>query len=337
MPNITRRHCHGLAMGAAVAGLAIPAIAKAATYNLRYGNNLPLDHPLNQCAREFADEIAKQTNGQVTVSIFPDNQLGGDTNMLTQVRAGAISLFTPSSLVIATLVPEAAINAVGFAFANYDQVWKAMDGGLGDFIRARIDQAGLYAFKTVWDNGFREVTTSGPPIHSVANLAGLKIRVPVSELSISLFRALGAAPTSLQFSEVYSALQTKIVDAQENPLTIIEVAKLYEVQKSCAITNHQWDGFWFIANGQMWNKLSPRLQKIVANAINSAGLRERNKIKQLNDQVQAKLQSQGLAFTTPSPDSFRAKLREAGFYAHWKEKFGDQAWDLLENAVGKLA
>jgi len=181
------------------------------------------------------------------------------------------------------------------------------------------------------------MTTSGNPIQSAADLAGMKIRVPVSPISIAMFKGLGASPTSLQFSEVYSALQTKIVDAQENPLPIIQVAKLYEVQKSCAMTNHIWDGFWFIANGKAFGGLPENLQKIVSTAINDAGMAQRSDIKGLNENVVTDLKSKGLAFTTPASDSFRAKLRESGFYADWKGRFGDEAWGLLENAVGKLA
>ncbi len=336
MPGISRRTlARGLA--APILALAAPRIARAARLDLRYGNNLPVSHPLNQRAQEFADQVAKQTDGAVTISIFPNNQLGGDTDMLSQVRAGALTFFTPSSLVVATLVPVAAINAVGFAFSNYDQVWTAMDGALGAYIRAAIDKAGLHTLETVWDNGFRQTTTGGKPIQSAADFAGLKIRVPVSPLSISLFQGLGASPTSLQFSEVYSALQTKIVDGQENPLPIIQVAKLYEVQKSCALTNHQWDGYWFIANGRIWNSMPADMQKIVSDAINAAGLRQRDDIKKLNEGVQADLQSKGLAFNTPDTESFRSKLRGGGFYAEWKGKFGADAWKLLEQATGQLA
>jgi TRAP-type C4-dicarboxylate transport system substrate-binding protein len=180
------------------------------------------------------------------------------------------------------------------------------------------------------------MTTSGKPIETAADMPGLKIRVPVSPLSVSMFKALGASPVSLQFSEVYSALQTKIVDAQENPLPIIQVSKIYEVQKSCALTNHQWDGYWFIAHGRTWNGLPPDVQKIVATAINEAGLQQRADIKALNDGIQADLAAKKLVFTQPSPETFRAKLRDSGFYAEWKAKFGDEAWALLENAVGKL-
>ncbi|WP_049058087.1 TRAP transporter substrate-binding protein, partial [Achromobacter xylosoxidans] len=166
---------------------------------------------------------------------------------------------------------------------------------------------------------------------------GLKIRVPVSPLPISMFKGLGAAPASLQFSEVYSSLQTKVVDAQENPLPIIQVAKLYEVQKYCSLTNHIWDGYWFIANGRMWEGLPQDLKTVVARGINEAGLAQREDIKKLNASVQADLESKGLVFNQPAADSFRDQLRKAGFYGEWQQRFGQEAWALLEQAVGKLA
>jgi tripartite ATP-independent transporter DctP family solute receptor len=337
MTDLTRRTVlRTLAAVPAASFVARPLVARAAEIELRYGNNLPLSHPLNVRAQEAAERVRTETNGRVDIKIFPNNQLGGDTDMLSQVRSGGLTFFTPSALVIATLVPVAAINAVGFAFADYDQVWKAMDGTLGAHVRAAIERANLYAFEKMWDNGFRQMTTSGRAIETAQDMAGLKIRVPVSQLSIAMFKALAASPSSIQFSEVYTALQTKVVDAQENPLPIIQVARLYEVQKSCALSNHIWDGFWFIANGRAWRELPADVQRIVAGAINDAGLKQREDIKALNATIQTDLEAKGLVFNRPNPDSFRAKLREAGFYDEWKGKFGNEAWGLLEEAVGKL-
>jgi TRAP-type transport system periplasmic protein len=338
MSKVSRRTVlRALASAPAVSVLGAPMIARAAEIELRYGNNLPSSHPLNLRSQEAADRVKEKTGGRVEIKIFPNNQLGGDTDMLSQVRSGGITFFTPSALVIATLVPVAAINAVGFAFADYGQVWKAMDGALGAHVRAAIEKVNLHAFEKIWDNGFRQMTSSAKPIETAKDMAGLKIRVPVSPLSLSMFKALDSSPTSLQFSEVYTSLQTKIVDAQENPLPIIQVAKLYEVQKFCALSNHIWDGFWFIANGRAWRGLPDDVKGIITEAINEAGMKQREDVKALNDSVQADLQAKGLAFNKAGPDSFRAKLRESGFYKEWKEKFGAEAWGLLEKEVGALA
>jgi TRAP-type transport system periplasmic protein len=237
MPQIYRRSALA-ALGTTFA-FGLPRIARAAPeFSLKYANNLPLTHPMNVRAQEAAERVLKESDGKVEVRIFPNNQLGGDTDMLSQVRSGAVDMFTPGTQVIAPLAPISAITAVGFAFANYEQVWSAVDGKLGDQIRAAFAKVWLYTFAKMWDNGFRQTTTSIKPIATPQDLVGLKIRVPVSPMGISMFKLLGASPTSLQFSEVYSALQTHIVDAQENPLAIVETAKLNEVQKYCSKTNH---------------------------------------------------------------------------------------------------
>jgi TRAP-type C4-dicarboxylate transport system substrate-binding protein len=175
MSKVSRRAMlRALAAAPAVSLLGPPLLARAADIELRYGNNLPLSHPLNIRAQEAADRLREKTSGRVDIKIFPNNQLGGDTDMLSQVRSGALTFFTPSALVIATLVPVAAINAVGFAFADYDQVWSAMDGGLGAYVRAAIAKANLHAFEKIWDNGFRQMTTSARPIETAEDMAGLK-------------------------------------------------------------------------------------------------------------------------------------------------------------------
>jgi tripartite ATP-independent transporter DctP family solute receptor len=326
----------GAAVGAtALAAFAVPA--RAAEFNYKYANNLPATHPMNLRAKEFADRIEKESNGRVVFQIFPSNQLGSDTDMLSQVRSGAIEFFTLSGLILSTLVPVASINGIGFAFSDYDAVWKAMDGDLGAHVRGEIGKSGLVAMDRIWDNGFRQITTSTKPIATPADLKGFKIRVPVSPLWTSMFKAFDASPASINFAEVYSALQTKIVEGQENPLAVISTAKLYEVQKYCSMTNHMWDGFWMLANKRAWDKLPPDLQAIVARNWNAAAIAERADTAKLNANLQADLAKQGLVFNQPKPDEFRDTLRKAGFYAEWKGKYGAEAWALLEKVSGTLA
>jgi len=327
------------AAGASAAFASIGIIryrADAAEFTYKYANNLPVTHPMNQRAREAAEKIKQESSGRLEIQIFPNNQLGGDTDMLSQLRAGGIQFFTLSGLILATLVPVTSINGIGFAFADYKDVWGAMDGDLGAYVRGAIGKAGLVAFEKMWDNGYREITSSTHPIASPNDLRGFKIRVPVSPLWTSMFKAFGAAPTGINFSEVYSALQTKVVEGQENPLAIIETAKLYEVQKYVSMTNHMWDGFWFLANQEAWNKLPKNLQDIVQRNINEAALRERADVKTLNDSLTAKLQSQGMTFNKPAPAPFREVLAKAGFYSQWQNQYGSTAWALLEKYAGKL-
>jgi TRAP-type transport system periplasmic protein len=330
-----------LKVSAAGAAVALPlgsAYAQAkAEFSYKYANNLPVTHPMNLRAKEMADAIRAETKGRVDIQIFPNNQLGSDTDMLSQLRSGAIEFFTLSGLILSTLVPETSITGIGFAFPNYDAVWKALDGDLGAFVRGQISKAGIVPMEKIWDNGFRQITSSSKPINTADDLKGFKIRVPVSPLWTSMFKALEASPASINFAEVYSALQTKIVDGQENPLAIIQTAKLYEVQKYCSITNHMWDGFWFLANGKAWEKLPPDLRAIVAKQVNAAGMLERADVEKLNAGLQKDLTDKGLVFNQAKTDTFRERLRKAGFYEEWKGKYGNEAWTLLEKYSGKLA
>ena len=289
------------------------------------------------CAKEAVDKIKQKSGGRMEIQLFPNSQLGGDSDMLSQLRTGAIQMFNLSGLILATYVPVASINGIGFAFKDYDQVWPAMDGALGAFVRSAIAKAGLYAFNNMWDNGYRQITSSTHPINTPDDLKGFKIRVPVSPLWTSMFKALGASPTSININEVYSALQTKIVEGQENPLSLINLFKFYEVQKYVSFTNHMWDGFWTLANAKAWADLPKELQEIVARNINGAALKEREDVRQLNDSLQGELTQKGMVFNKTDADKFRATLRTAGFYAEWKGKYGAEAWAALEKQVGSLS
>src|SRR5204863_4431466 len=237
--------------------------------------NLPDGHPMNARAKEMAAAIKAETNGRFDLQIFPNNQLGSDTDMLSQIRSGGVEFFTLSGLILATLVPAASISGIGFAFPDYDTVWKAMDGGLGAHIRGEITKANLVVMDKIWDNGFRQTTTSTKPINGPEDLRGLKIRVPVSPMWTSMFKAFDAAPTSINASEMYTALQTKVVDAQENPVSVISIFKLYEVQKYCSLTNHMWDGFWLLANRRAWERLPANIREIAAKHLNAAAIAQR--------------------------------------------------------------
>ncbi|POR49966.1 TRAP transporter substrate-binding protein [Bosea psychrotolerans] len=337
MTKLTRRSFAAGTGALAVTGFSIGR-ARAAEFTYKFANNLALTHPLNKRAQEAASKIKEETGGRFELQIFPSSQLGSDTDTLGQIRSGAVDFFTLSGLILSTLVPAAAINGVGFAFKDYDTVWKAMDGKLGDYVRAEIAKSrSIFAMEKIWDNGFRQTTSSGKPIVTPADLNNLKIRVPPAPLWTSMYKGFGAAPTTINFNEVYSALQSKIVDAQENPLAIIETAKLYEVQSFCSLTNHMWDGFWLLANKANWDALPKDIQTIVAKHLNAAGIAERADVAALTVNLQAELSAKGMKFNTVDAALFRDKLKSAGFYKEWEAKFGKEAWATLEAAVGSLS
>jgi TRAP-type transport system periplasmic protein len=336
--SLTRRRFAQVGAGAAI-GAALPLrYAQAAEFTFKWGTNVPETHPLNVHGRKAAEALKEATGGKVELQLFANNQLGGDTDMFSQLRSGALECFTLSGVnVLSTLIPSAAIYGLGFAWKDYPTLWKAMDGNLGEHLRTQITKTGLVVMDKIWDNGFRQITTSTKPIKEPGDLQGLKIRVPVSALWTSLFKSLGASPTGINFAEVYSALQTKVVDGQENPPAIISAAKLFEVQKYCSLTNHMWDGWWFLMNRRAWGQLTPDLQQTFARVLNAAAVAEREEVEKQNESLKADLAAKGLVFNDVNPAPFREVLSKAGFYKEWKGKFGPEAWAILEQAAGELA
>jgi TRAP-type transport system periplasmic protein len=331
----TRR---ALTLGAVALTLGSRAARADAEFSYKIGTSTPAAHPFNKRLQEVGDRIAADTKGRMELHVFPDSQLGGDNDLLSQARSGAIEFCQPTGQILSSILPVTAINAMGFIFPDYSQVWPAMDGDLGRLVRTQIAaKAGLVPMERMWDLGFRQITTSNHPVKTAADLEGLKLRTPIAPSLISLFKALKGAPVGMQYGEVYSALQTHIVDGQENPLSQVEAGKFYEVQKYCSMTNHVWDGYWICCNADAWNALPPDLQKIVAKNFNDVAIEQRKDIAKLNEATRSLLVGKGMIFNDTTPDTFRAQLREAKFYAEWHSKLGDEAWTLLEKYVGKIA
>ena len=329
-----------IAGAAAAAGLAAltPRPARAARpVVLKFGVDLATDHPTTVGAIAAGKQIETETQGRVKVQVFPNSELGNDTNMLSELRSGAMQMMGIGDNILATLVPSAAIDNVGFAFKTSQSAWDALDGDVGELVRADITKAGLHPMHRIWDEGFRQVTSSNKQIKTPEDLQGFKIRVPPSPISVSLFRSLGAAPATLNISELYTALQTHVVDGQENPLGNIETQKFYQVQKYCSLTNHMWDGYWFLANRRALEALPPDVRGIVEKNVNEAALKARVDTEKLNATVREELATKGLTFNQPDLEPFRDKLRAAGFYSEWKGKYGEEAWAILEKSVGKLS
>lgn len=335
---LRRRNLLGAAAAIPAASLGLrsrPARAVEFTYKFAHGN--PEQHPNSIRLKAAVDKINQDAKGRLEIQLFPNAQLGLDAAMLSQVRSGVIDFYFTSGVSISSAAgPVAAINAMAFAFKSYDTVWPAMDGDLGKLIRETIAKIGLRVFDKCWDSGYRQVTTSDKPINSPDDLKGFKMRVPISPINTSLFKALGASPVSLDFNELYTALQTHIADGEENPLAFVNAGKLYEVQKYCSLTNHIWDGDWMFANPQSWAALPKDLQDLVDSHINGEVPQARADIKAANDSLQVELTKKGMIFNSPNLDPFRATLTTAGFYKDWRDKVGAGPWAVLEKYAGKL-
>jgi tripartite ATP-independent transporter DctP family solute receptor len=310
--------------------------ANAAEFAYKYGTALPDGHPMVIRSKEAAAKIKEESGGKLDITLYPSSVLGQDTAMMSQAIAGALEIYGMSLDILAQKSASAAIFGVGFAFPDYPSAWKAMDGELGNYCRGLSEKVGLYCMDKAFDHGFRQITMKSKPINGPDDLKGVKIRLPVAPLFISLFKALGASPTPINFGEVYSALQTGLVDGQENPLILIDTAKLFEVQKYCSMTNHIWVGLHVAFNNDAWKRLPSDLQALTYKHFSAAALAERDDWQVMDKTEMDKMSKAGLIFNKPDTKPFQDALRKAGFYPDCKKQMGDEAWALLEKYTGAL-
>src|SRR3954470_20046459 len=281
--------------GLLAAGAAVPLCgiltrpASAAEFNYKVATGQDPTHPVNIRAQEAINRIREATSGKLDIKLFPANQLGSDTDLLTQVRNGSVEFFNLSTSILATFVPVAGILNTGFAFKDYDAVWQAMDGDLGAYVRTQIAKTPIMTVSKAWDNGFRHITSSTREIKTPDDLKGFKIRVPPAPILTSLFKALDAGAAPINFNELYSSLQTKVVEGQENPLAIIATARLYEVQKTCSLTGHVWDGYWILGNKRAFQRLPQDVQDVVSREFDKSAADQRADIAKLADTLRQEL------------------------------------------------
>jgi tripartite ATP-independent transporter DctP family solute receptor len=336
--KVTSRRAFLTAASAAAIGTLVPKSARAAPLVYKLGHAAPLTFTAHLQAVEAAKEVERRTAGALKIEVFGASALGGDTSLLSQVRQGSLEFYIGGASVLASVVPLTAIWSMGFAFSSYADVWRAVDGELGTLVRNAISKtSGLTVFDTAWDLGFRQISTSGRPVQKVGDLSGVKMRVPVSPVLTSMFTALRAAPISLNFGEVYAALQTRLADGQESTLTIFEAAKLYEVQKYVSLSSHSWEGTMILSNTAAWNRLPADMRNIVSRVFNAQGLIQRQRSEDLVNSLRASLGEKGVAFVEPDRNGFKELLRSAGFYKEWRERMGQPAWSVLGRYAPDIA
>ena len=234
----------------------LPRGVRAAGTTFKLGHDVAPTHPVGIRMQEFADSVKTATNGELAITVFPASQLGGDTQMFSQVRSGALQMYSAPGGVMAAVAPNIAITTLAYIFTDYNALYAAMDGDLGSFCRATIEKAGLVPMPSVWSNGFNQMFSTVRPIAAPADLVGFKVRTSASPIFVSTFNAFGAVPTPLNVSEAYTALQTRLVDGVTDPIAIIEYEKFYEVLRFASLMNNIWGSIWTVANQDAWNGLS---------------------------------------------------------------------------------
>ncbi|WP_438390273.1 TRAP transporter substrate-binding protein [Caballeronia sp. DA-9] len=311
----------------------VARFARAAEYRIKIGSDTPPAYAMNVRIKEAAERIKTRTNGRVEMNVFPNSQLGSD--MLNQVHSGSLDFFLSSSQLAVPLVPACALPGLAYGLKDTPAAFKALDGDVGAYLRGQMEKVGLFAIPAMMQGGWRQII-SNKPIKSPDDLQGFKIRVPISPMWVSQFKALGASPTPISINELYTALQTKVVDGAENYPSLLYAMKLYEIQKYLSMTNHMWDGYWILGNQRMWAAMPKDLQGVITEEFTRSVLAQRDDMVKVDAAVPDQMTKAGITIINPDREMFRNKLKQAGYYAEWREKFGLQAWALLEKYTGPL-
>jgi len=328
-------------LGAGIAAAAVmtaPRRARAAApIEMRQFHNQTAGTPLDNRLNEMWAAVEKETGGKVRVRTFAgnDNIPGGDPQARDMLVSGELEFYTLMGGILGEIVPIADIQGMPFAFRDNPQVYAALDGDLGDLLREEAASKGIYALpKACFENGFRQITSSTHPVRSVADLSGMKLRVPASQMFADCFKSLGAEPIAINTNKLYGALKSGMVEGQENPLAIVDGFKLYEVQRYVSLTSHMWSGYNLLANLAMWRKLPDDVRAAIErNAAKYVKLQRADNVA-LNASLQDALKKRGMMVSTADTSGFRPPL--ADFYRRWKDHFGAKAWAMLEGHVGTL-
>jgi tripartite ATP-independent transporter DctP family solute receptor len=329
-----------LALGAGAGAFASIGILRwpgeAAQFTYKLANDQTPTHPMNVAAADAIKRIQDASGGQLDIKLFPSSLLGGDTQMITQLRSGAVELVQMGNNIMGSVIPSAALLSMPFAFTSPQQYQAAANGPLGAYIGSAAAKIGLRKFDTSFYGGFFEVQNRVRPINTPADLKGLKIRVPPGPIDVGTFKAFEAAPTVITLGEVYTSLQTHLIDGIEVPLPTVRNFKFYEQLKYCSLTHHSGLSYLLFANADAWGHLPKNLQELLDREFNAAAAAATKSMTGQEVSVEAELTADGMVFNRPVQEPFSQVIRASGLYRQWRDQYDPKGWEMLEKTTGKL-
>lgn len=234
--------------------------------NLKYATSLSEDSSYYKGALALAESANKLSNGRMTIQIFANAQLGNDRDMIEGMQLGSIDLSSPSTGAMGAVIPAATVLDLPYIFDDNDHVYRTLDGPFSNEIFKLFDGVGFHPLG-YWEIGFRNLTNKIRPVHTPSDVKGMKLRTLPAVIHQKAWSLVGAQPVAIDFTELYNALQTGVVDGQENPYNIILLGKLHEVQKHLSITKHIYGAAPTSVSDKTWTKLSPEMQKVLKDAV----------------------------------------------------------------------
>ena len=275
---------------------------------IKFALNGPEGHPAVAGMKKFADLVAAKSGGKIKVNMFLGGTLGSDQAVTSSVQGGTVEMSVMNSGILASLAKELAIFDFPFLFANEKESDAIVDGPVGKRMHKLLEEKGVIGL-AYWELGYRQMTNSKRALNKVEDLDGLKLRVIPNPINVAWVKALGANPTPMPFPEVYGGLESKAIDGQENPISVIAANKFWEVQKFIALTNHQYNPQSVIFSKKIWDTLSAAEKKIIDDSADEATRYQREQSRAAVAANLELLKKNGMTVTTFPPAEV-AKLRE---------------------------
>jgi len=293
---------------------------------LKLGHAVAPEHPYHLGAVRFSELIAQRTNNKVKIDVYPSTQLGNERDMVEGLQLGTIDLVVTSTGPLGGFVPKMFVVDLPFLFRDREHAYKVLDGPIGRDLLDAFSAKGIKGL-AFWENGFRQITNNVRPIEKPEDLKGIKIRTMENKVHLASFKAFGASPTPMAWSEVYTALQQKTIDAQENPIAIIYHQKIFEVQKYLTLTGHFYSPTPLLMSLKAFDSLPKDIQKIMLDTAIECATYERNLLRDSEAKQIAELKAKGMQVNTPNKKTFQDAA--APVYKEFEAQFGKETIDKI--------
>lgn len=319
---------HRLAVAGALVAVGLPALAET---EIKIGYALAADSHYGVAAKKFEEVVLAETGDQFKFTHFPSSGLGGEREVIEGLQIGTIEATIVSSGTLANFVPDTGVFDIPFLFSGLDHARAVLDGPIGGEILGKFDNVGLHGL--AWgEQGFRHITNNRNPIHTPADVAGLKIRTMENPVHLAAFDAMGAAPTPMAWPEVISSLQQGVIDGQENPLSVIVSVKLNEVQKYLTLSGHVYSPAMLLVSKPFWDGLDDTQKAAMEKAAGEAVAAMRGYVNDVETTGVETLKERGMevnALSAEEKAAFQASIKSA--YEGYYKTYGQDLVDSIVN------
>lgn len=293
----------------------------------KVAHNLATDHPYHTGLVKFDELLKERSEGRFSLEIFPSAQLGSEREAIEGVQMGTIDMTLVSTAPLSGFSDSFLLVDLPFIFTSREHAYEVLDGEIGQQMFAGLDGTGIKGL-TFFENGFRNITNSKKPIVHPEDIKGMKIRTMENPIHMDSFRVLGADPTPMAFGELFTALQQKTVDAQENPTALIYSSKFYEVQNYISLTGHFYAPASLLMNEDIWNDLSDADKDLILQCANDARDWQRETIRSMDQDVLKKFTEAGMTISEVDPVEWQEAM--APVYEQWQDKIGKDLIDQVK-------